>query len=183
MEGMIGEIRLFGGNFAPRSWAFCNGQLLAISQNSALFSILGTTYGGDGQTTFGLPDLRGRTAIGQGNGPGLSSRQLGEQAGTPTVTLNVNQLPSHSHTAVESGGLQTGTGKGDSGNPQGNYIDDSSIATDLFKPTGGGPIMKGGEGVSVVNANTGGNQAHNNMQPYLAVYYVICLQGIYPSRN
>jgi microcystin-dependent protein len=95
----------------------------------------------------------------------------------------VNQLPSHTHTAVVSGGLQTGTGKGDSGNPQGNYIDDSSIATDLFKPTGGGPIMKGGEGVTVANGNTGGNQAHNNIQPFLAVYYVICLFGIFPSRN
>jgi len=92
-------------------------------------------------------------------------------------------MPSHTHAAVASGGLQTGTGKGDSGNPQGNYIDDSSIATDLFKPTGGGPIMKGGEGIVVTNANSGGGQSHNNMQPSLVLNYIICLQGIFPSRN
>jgi microcystin-dependent protein len=183
MEGTIGEIRLFGSNFAPRSWAFCNGQLLSIAQNTALFSILGTTYGGDGRTTFGLPDLRGRVAIGPGNGPGLPSYNLGQIGGQENVTLTTNEMPSHTHAAAASGGLQTGTGKGDSGNPQGNYIDDSSIATDLFKPTGGGPIMKGGEGLTVTNANTGGNQGHNNMQPYLVLNYIICLQGVFPSRN
>ena len=99
------------------------------------------------------------------------------------MTLNTNQMPSHTHAAAASGGLQTGTGKGDSGNPQGNYIDDSSIATDLFKPTGGGPVMKGGEGIVVTNANNGGNQPHNNMQPYLVLNYIIAVQGIFPSRN
>ncbi|PTM08595.1 MAG: phage tail protein [Bacteroidetes bacterium] len=183
MEGTIGEIRLFGGNFAPRNWSFCNGQLLAIASNTALFSVLGTTYGGDGRTTFGLPDLRGRVAIGPGNGPGLPSYSLGQSGGQENVTLNTNEMPSHTHIATASGGLQTGTGKGDSGTPQGNYIDDSSIATDLFKPTGGGPIMKGGEGLTVTNFNAGGSQSHNNMQPYLVVNYIICLQGVFPSRN
>src|SRR5687768_993649 len=97
MEGFIGEIRLFAPNFAPRDWALCNGQLLPINQNQALFSILGTTYGGDGRTTFALPDLRGRSAIGAGSGPGLSSYTLGQQTGSPTTLLSANQLPSHTH--------------------------------------------------------------------------------------
>lgn len=183
MEGMIGEIRMFGGTFAPRSWAFCDGQLLAISQNTALFSILGTTYGGDGRTTFGLPDFRGRAAVSEGRGPGLSDYRLGQKSGQENVTLNTTQIPSHTHTATTGGGLETGTGKGDSGNPQGNYIDDSAIATDLFKPSGGGAIMKGGEGITVTNAPAGGSQSHNNMEPYTVVNYIICLYGVYPSRN
>jgi len=178
MEGTIGEIRLFAGNFAPRNWAFCNGQLLAIASNTALFSILGTTYGGNGQTTFALPDLQGRTAIHAGG-----NYSLGEKGGQETVTLISTQIPSHTHVATASGGMQTGTGKGETGNPQGNYIDETTIATDLFKAAGGGAIMKGGEGITVTNQPAGSSQPHPNMQPYLSTYYIICMYGIYPSRN
>lgn len=183
MDPYLAEIRLFAGNFAPRSWAYCDGQLLPIAQNQALFSLLGTMYGGDGRTTFALPDLRGRVPISPGNGGGLSDRRQGQRGGQVNVTLLSTQMPSHTHTARAGGGIQTGTGKGDSGNPQGNYIDDSSIATDLFKPTGGGAIMKGGEGITVANQPSGGSQAHNNMQPSMAINYIICTNGIFPSRS
>ena len=178
MEGTIGEIRLFAGNFAPRYWAFCNGQLLAIASNTALFSILGTTYGGNGSTTFALPNLQGRTAIHAGG-----NHSLGEIGGFETVTLLTTQIPSHTHVATAGGGMQTGTGKGENGNPQGNYIDETTVATDLFKAAGGGPIMKGGEGITVTNQPAGNSQPHNNMQPYLCTPYIICMYGIYPSRN
>jgi microcystin-dependent protein len=183
MEGMIGEIRLFAGTFAPKNWAFCNGQIINISQNSALFSILGTTYGGNGTTTFGLPQLQGKTALGPRQGPGLSNYALGQTEGVENVTLNINQMPAHTHIAMVAGGMQTGTGKGETGNPQGNYIDDSTIATDLFKTLGGGPIMRGGEGISVTNFPAGGNQPHYNLMPYTVLNYVICMYGVFPQRN
>ncbi len=179
----MAEIRLFAGNFAPRDWAFCNGQVMSIAQNTALFSLLGTTYGGDGQNTFALPDFRGRVPVGTGTGPGLSSRYQGEMGGSETVTLNIQQMAIHTHQATAGGGLTTGIGKGDSGNPQGNYIDDSTIATDLFKANGGGAPMKGAEGITVTNQPQGGNQPHTNMQPFMALNYIICTEGIYPSRN
>lgn len=183
MDPYLAEIRLFAGNFAPLSWAYCDGQILSIAENTALFSLIGTIYGGNGQTTFALPDFRGRVPVSPGTGPGLSTRYQGEMSGSETVTLNVQQMPMHSHQAVAGGGLQTGTGKGETGNPQGNYIDDSTIATDLFKPNGGGAPMKGAEGITVTNQSAGGSQAHNNMQPFMAINYIICTEGIYPSRN
>ena len=170
---MIGEIRLFAGTFAPKNWAFCNGQIINIAQNTALFSILGTTYGGNGTTTFALPQLQGKAVLGPRTGPGLSTYALGQTEGAENVTLTVGQMPAHTHTAMTGGGLQTGTGKGQSGVPQGNYIDDSAVANDLFKPTGGGAIMKGGEGITVTNAPAGGNQPHYNMMPYTVLNYVI----------
>ncbi|WP_106791919.1 phage tail protein [Aquimarina sp. Aq78] len=184
MEGMIGEVRMFAGNFAPRTWAFCEGQLIAISQNTALFSILGTIYGGDGRTTFALPDLRGRVPIGPGNGPGLPSYREGQKGGAPTNILNVTQLPSHNH---------IGAVKVSSGNAtQSIATNGASIATPgigsgrSFSPTEGfntaSPDVTLNSN-SVVTGNTGGNQSINNMQPFLSVYYIICLQGVFPSRN
>lgn len=186
MEPFIGEIIMFGGNFAPRGWAFCDGQLLPISSNSALFSILGTTYGGDGRTTFALPDLRGRAPIHAGNGPGLSSRRLGEKSGTETVTLDQTQMPAHTHNAAVSGGdtsINIGGGKGNTADPNGNYLSNTGAA--IYK-TAAGTGSLGGVGktaVTVTNANAGASLPHNNMQPYLVVNYIIALIGIYPSRS
>jgi microcystin-dependent protein len=177
MEEYIGIIKIFGGNFAPRGWAFCNGQMLSIAQNTALFSILGTTYGGNGQTTFALPDLRGREAIGIGQGPGLSNIVLGQVGGVENVTLLTNQIPAHSHTVNVNDGNAT-----------------------IHKPTSStviaAPVDVNGDGVNnylSTNPNTtlaansigatGGNQPHENRTPYLGVSYIICLEGIFPSRN
>ena len=166
---------MFGGNFAPRGWAFCNGQLLAISQNTALFSILGTTYGGDGRTTFGLPDLRGRVPVHSGNGsagPGLTPRPLGQKSGAETNTLNVNQLPSHNHTASLPAKEEANTET-----PNGHVIAGAGFDGFGTAPDNGinmAPFTTG---------NTGGNQSLNNMQPYQCVNFIIALQGIFPSRS
>ena len=175
-QGFIGEIRMFGGNFAPRTWALCEGQLLPISQNTALFSIIGTIYGGDGRTTFALPDLRGRVPIGPGTGPGLSTYREGQRSGSENVTLNTLQIPAHNHT----GSLQVGAeGKGVTAvdTAAGNYLGN---ATGTYR-TAAGSAGSSINGVST--GNTGGNQPHTNMQPYIAVNYIICLQGVFPSRN
>ena len=172
MEPFIGQIVMFGGNFAPRNWAFCNGQLLAISQNTALFSIVGTIYGGDGRTTFGLPDLRGRVPMHPGNGPGLTPRQLGQKSGVETVVLNINEIPSHTHTVQV--GVSNSTGEEDtvSGNVIANHA-----ASFNENPAPGQNLG----GVSV--QNTGGGQGHTNIQPFQCVNYIIALYGVYPSRN
>lgn len=171
-EPMIGEIKMFGGNFAPRGWAMCDGQLLSVSQNTALFSLLGTTYGGDGRTTFGLPDLRGRVPIHAGNGPGLSPRRLGEKSGAETNVLSLANLPSHSHTinAVMEDGNQS--------LPTGNLPAGTKLLDTEYSDTSGNTTMN----AAMVN-NTGNSQAVNNMQPYQAVNYIIALVGVYPSRN
>jgi microcystin-dependent protein len=168
MNPFIGEIIMFGGNFAPRGWAFCSGQLLPISQYTALFSILGTTYGGDGRTTFALPDLRGRVAIAQGRGPGLSNYSLGQRGGTETNTLTVAQMPSHNH--IVSMPVST-----DSAEENAGYLGSSAIYTE--DPTAG----KNYPGVTV--ANTGSGTPVNNMGPFAAVSYIIALVGVFPSRN
>ncbi|BDD05132.1 phage tail protein [Aureibacter tunicatorum] len=193
MEGVIGEIRMFGGNFAPRAWAFCQGQLLAISSNQALFSILGTTYGGDGRTSFGLPDLRGRAPLSAGTGPGLSTRKLGSRSGTETVTLTQNQMPQHTHIAqfTQTAGVTNISAVADSANqedPTNHYLAAANIAgtNQIYSndtPTttmGPSPVTVTG---NVTVYNTGGSQYHNNMQPYLVVNYIICLQGVFPSRS
>ncbi len=170
-EPFVGEVRMFAGNFAPRGWAFCDGQLLAVSQNDALFSLLGTIYGGDGRTTFGLPDLRGRIPIHAGNGPGLSQRRLGAKGGAENVTLTVNQLPSHTHPAQAS----------------------DAPASELL-PVGRAPGVAqaqayGDRLLGPVNMNTqaitsvGGSRSHTNEMPYLCVNFIIALVGIYPSRQ
>lgn len=177
----IGEVIMFGGNFAPRGWAFCDGQLLAISQNEALFSILGTTYGGDGRTTFALPDLRGRAVIGPGNGPGLASRQLGQRVGSETETLSVAQMPSHNHpstTASSQVDLSNEVGASDA-------TDDHYISNHLGgfnEDATPGAKLEGVSSSTTIN-NTGGGQSHNNMQPSQTVNYIIALFGIYPSRS
>jgi microcystin-dependent protein len=179
MEGYIAEIRMFGGTFAPRSWAFCAGQLLAISQNTALFSLLGTTYGGNGQTTFALPDFRGRVAVGTGQGPGLSNISLGEVSGTPSVTLTANQMPVHTHAITNTLAMQAagdGTLGTDATNrrvgPGAFY---SASAADLVNMA---PLSG-----SITMGNAGGSQPFSIMPPYLGMNYIICLEGIFPSRN
>lgn len=164
MEPLLGSIILFAGTFAPRGWAFCEGQLLAISQNQALFSILGTTYGGDGRTTFALPDLRGRSPVHQGTGPGLGAHPLGEKYGHESVTLNVTQLPSHSHgTTYELPNAMV------SMNPMPTvpiaYDRDPMIAT-----------------ATLQSMPTGGGQPVGTASPSLALNYIIATQGVFPSR-
>lgn len=171
MEPFIGQIQLFGFNFAPRGWAFCEGQLLAISQYTALFSLLGTTYGGDGRTTFGLPDLRGRVPIGPGTGPGLSTYRWGQKGGQERVTLNINEIPSHTHTMMAT------TVAGSSSNPSGMLLAETG-ALDKEYGTGALTAMN-----NQAIGQMGGNQPHNILQPYLAVYYCIALVGVFPSRS
>jgi len=180
MEEYIGIIKIFGGNFAPRGWALCNGQLLSIAQNTALFSILGTTYGGNGQTTFGLPDLRGRTAVGMGQGPGLPSVVQGELAGEANHTLITSEMPMHNHTAAVNSGnaSQAAATAGASVATPGTLVGRNFTSTFGFNTTTPDTALNPATvGVS------GGNQPHNNMQPYLGVNYIICLEGIFPSRN
>jgi len=171
-EPFIGEIRMFAGNFAPRGWAFCDGQLLAISQNAALFSLLGTIYGGDGRTTFGLPDLRGRIPIHTGQGPGMTPRQLGAKGGSEQVTLTINHLPVHEHQA------RSLDKPGDSGNPENRHWAATSVSPPYYSNAGPDLDMDFGALTSA-----GGGQAHSNIMPYLCVNFIIALVGIFPSRN
>jgi microcystin-dependent protein len=178
MDGYIGQIIMFGGNFAPRNWAFCQGQILSIAQNTALFSILGTTYGGNGQTTFALPDLRGRTAIGQGQGPGLTGRTLGQILGTETTTLLTQNMPPHNHGV----GLYAETALANNGDPTGRMLGYGSGNDRIYAaPVPADEIAMGTD--SIRQQTVGGGQAFNNMMPALAVNYLICLFGIFPSRN
>jgi microcystin-dependent protein len=172
MNPFIGEVMIFASNFAPRGWAFCEGQLLAISQNTALFSILGTTYGGDGRTTFGLPDLRGRAAIGPGRGPGLENYRLGQLGGVETVTLTISQMPSHNHqvNAVSTTGSTAA--------PINAYLANTAGLDREYSTTTPDVQMN-----SNMLSHMGGNQAIENRQPFLAIYYIIALQGAYPSRS
>ena len=171
-EPFIGEIRLFPYNFAPRGWAFCNGQLLSIGQNTALFSLLGTTYGGNGQTTFALPDLRGRVAISSGQGSGLANYVVGQIGGEEGHALITSEMPSHNHQA------NANTAGGNSQNPQGNYWSaDASGGSAAYSS------VKNAQMNAAAIGNTGGSQPHNNVQPYLTLNYCIALQGIYPARD
>ena len=187
----IGEVIMFGGNFAPRGWALCNGQLLAISSNQALFSILGTTYGGDGRTTFALPELRGRVPVGTGQGPGLSNRPLGQRTGQQGVSLQPSQMPAHTHVGDVSGlsaQLQGDTGnEANTGQPAPanvlsklaspiNVLAYSDSDANLTEIGGSAPI-------NPTIANTGNGQSHENRQPLLAINYIIALVGVFPSRN
>lgn len=177
MEPFIGQIQMFGFNFAPRGWAQCNGQLLSIAQNTALFSLLGTIYGGDGRTTFGLPDLRGRVPMHYENGPGLSPRRIGEKAGTENVTLTENQLPSHNHTATANAVVPAGNSNDAAGN---FWADDAGVSSGTYH-TGPANATMNANAVQVGNA--GGGQSHTNVQPFLCVNFCIALTGIFPSRN
>ena len=168
-DPFIGEIKMFAGNFAPRNWAFCDGQLLPISQYSALFSILGTTYGGDGRTTFGLPDLRGRVPLNPGSGPGLTPRSLGQKGGSESVALSVPQLPAHTHQARASSETP------DTPSPEG-AVPAEKVRTHLYTSATADVNMG-----STAIASTGSGQAHDNMPPFLGIRYIICIQGIFPS--
>lgn len=167
-EPFLGEIKIVGFNFPPRGWANCDGQLLAISQFSALFALLGTTYGGDGRTTFALPDLRGRSMIHVGIGPGLSNISWGERGGTETNTLTTNQLPSHSH-AINL----ASSSEGDQTSPADNKL---AVSDDRNYVAGAGTAMG-------PTGNTGAAQQVNNRPPFLGLHHVIALVGIFPSRN
>lgn len=173
MEGTIGEIRMFAGNFAPRSWAFCQGQILSIAQNTALFSILGTTYGGNGQTTFALPDLRGRVPVGVGQGPGLSSYVLGEMGGVESLTLVAGNLPAHVHS------IGANTGPATAGTPAGNVMatvqDANRNGINLYATSANAAMASTGV--------TGSSAPIPVLQPFLSLNYVICVEGIFPSRN
>jgi microcystin-dependent protein len=188
-DGFLGEVKMFAGNFAPRGWALCEGQVLAISQNTALFSLLGSTYGGDGRTTYALPDLRSRVPVGTGNGPGLLNYRLGQQGGAENNTLTVNQLPSHTHLATGTVTPNASTEKATSDDPTGKYPSAAvyPISRAELKPVltyGDTTNAKmGSNPVNVTVSNTGGNQAINNIQPYLSINYIICIDGTYPSRN
>jgi len=183
MEGTIGEIRMFAGTFAPKNWAFCQNQLLPISQNTALFSILGTTYGGNGQTTFALPDFRGRVAVGAGTGPGLANVQLGQQSGTPTVTLLTTNMPAHNHAFTNgSATVPCSTAAGNADSPAGN-IPAGSATDENYAAPGAANGNMNPLAVSGTVGVAGGSQPFSIMQPYLGMNYVICMFGIFPSRN
>jgi len=172
MEPYIGQVCLFGFNYAPRGWAFCNGQLLSIGQNSALFSLLGTTFGGDGISTFALPDLRGRVAINQGDQPGLSKYAMGQTGGSETVTLNVTQMPQHVH----AGQLHASNGAANQEEAQNHLLAETAVYTDAAA----NQLMNAS---AVTVGPTGGNQPHPNLQPYLTLNYCIALEGVYPPRT
>ncbi|MFF5994929.1 tail fiber protein [Lysinibacillus sp. KU-BSD001] len=172
MDAYTGEIRVFTGNFAPRGWALCNGQLLSIAQNTALYAILGTKYGGDGKTTFALPNLQGKTAMHQGAGGGLTPRVIGESGGTSSVTLTVSELPSHRH-------IPNCNNTPDTIEPQNSIWSGKSGrgSTNLYSTEINSPMSP------LALGSTGGNQSHNNMQPYLGVNFIIYLNGEFPPRS
>lgn len=171
-DQFLGEIRIFAGKFVPNGWAFCNGQLLAISQSTALFSLIGTVYGGDGKSNFALPNLQGNAPMHWGNGSGLTPRVLGETGGTTTITLNQQQLTTHNHL------LMGANDDADLQKPDPTAALAKSVNANLYNPgiAGGKPLA--GNAVSLV----GNNQAHNNMQQYLPMNFCIAMQGIYPTR-
>jgi microcystin-dependent protein len=179
-EPFVGQIMMVGFNFAPRGWAFCDGQLLPISQNQALFSLLGTTYGGDGRTTFALPDLRGRAAIHQGAGPGLTPRNMGQKAGAEHVTLNASTMPIHGHSA--QGQMKASTSDAQTDEPAGKVLAKATRGDVYGDPANLTDMAS--QSVSVtVDDNAGAGQPHENMQPYQVVNFIIALQGLYPSRQ
>jgi microcystin-dependent protein len=166
----IGEVRIFAGNFAPQGWAFCDGQLMPISENDALFTLIGTTYGGDGEVTFALPDLRGRVPIHMGQGPSGITHQIGEAAGVEQVTLTSQQIPAHNHAWLAS------TGGGTSNTPQNNVVAAPAV-TKLYRLTNPGDAL-----AATVVQPTGGSQPHENLMPYIAINYIISLFGIFPTQ-
>lgn len=172
-EPYVGEIRMFAGNFAPRSWALCDGQLLAVADNDALFSLLGTIYGGDGRTTFGLPDLRGRLPMHMGSGPGLSPRIMGRKLGSESVGVSANQVPSHNHE------MRAATIPGTQNVPTGGLLA-SSPSVRIYRPQ---PPAGSNLASDAIGPSAGAAQPHSNLMPFQCVNFIIALFGIYPSRN
>jgi len=180
-EPFVGQLKLVGFLFAPKGWADANGQILAISQNTALFSLYGTTYGGDGKTTFALPDLRGRTPIHVGGGPGLPTYVQGERGGETSVALIASNLPAHNHTA--SGTTHATSNPAEAFDPGGNILaQDAGTGIATYIDQAPDQPMRSGD-VEVTRGNSGGNLPHDNMMPYLTLRYVVSLFGTYPSRN
>lgn len=172
MDGYLAEVRMFAGSFAPRNWAFCWGQLMSISNYSALFSLLGTQYGGDGRSTFGLPDLRGRVPVGAGAGPGLTIRSQGQLGGQERVTLSQLNLPAHQHT------IEASTTIGNTGTPASNTAlaaQDRHHETKIYTTSSGNTAIR-------PTGSTGNGQQVENMQPWIGMNYIICINGLYPSR-
>lgn len=187
-DPFIAQIILFAGNFAPRGWAYCEGQLIAIAQNNALFSLLGTTYGGDGRSTFALPDLRGRVPVQQGNGPGLHTWRLGQRGGKETTELTINELPSHNHQAVPAPSVATMHGDG-TGADENSPLDGvpGQAANNIYSSNAPG-VTFSPDTISVVPGkvdilNRGGSRPFSNIQPTLALNYIIAMTGTYPSRS
>lgn len=198
MEGTIGEVRNFAGNFAPRGWSFCQGQQMSIAAFQALYVLIGTTYGGDGVTAFNLPDLRGRVAVGTGQGPGLTNVILGTAAGVENAALTINNLPMHNHvvgannasfaTSVNSAEASLHTPAAGVSIASAGYMSSGSFVQNLGFNTATPAVAlnSGTLDTSSITANVsaaGGSVPHNNMQPYLAVNFIICIEGIFPSRN
>ncbi len=174
MEGTLSEIRWFAGNFAPRGWFFCQGQLLSIAEYTALFALVGTTFGGDGQVTFALPDFRSRIPVGTGQGPGLSLHNLGEMAGSENQTMSVSNMPAHVHGMTASSEAPT------SGAASGNYLASGGTQPNIYGVSAGvGDVVNMGSAV----AATGGNAPFGILQPTITINYIICSEGIFPSRN
>ena len=190
-EPYLGSVHVFGFQFQPRGYFYCNGQLLSISQNAALFSLLGTTYGGNGVQTFGLPDLRGRMPIHQGQGPGLQNYVIGQISGTETTTLTQQQLPTHTHTFTNTSTLNAIQAKGTQQIPAAGYQLARAVNVPgnetprIYVPAGtaGDLVPLGGLNVAGTNGLAGGSQPFSNMQPYLTMNYCIAVQGLFPSRS
>lgn len=180
MNGTIGEIRMFAPDFAPKFWAICTGQLLSISQNTALFSILGTTFGGNGQTTFALPDLRGRLPVGQGQGAGLSNVSLGQVSGSEATPLTAINLPAHTHPVAGTVKMLTTNTAANALTPANNYFANDT-STKYNTAASGGTMKPANTALAVGPAGNG--QGVPNLMPYVGINYIICIQGIFPSRN
>ena len=194
MDPFIGQIIMFAGNFAPKDWAFCDGQILPIAQNQALFAILGTQYGGDGRNTFALPDFRGRAPIGTGLAPGLTDRRLGERAGYETTSLTQANLPAHTHTAIMENqevnvnvSVNAYAQNGGEDSPHDNYwagaSEEYSATSNTVMNAGAVTATASLTNSTISVGNTGNNIPFNNMQPFIGMNYIICLQGIFPSRS
>lgn len=192
MEGTIGEIRLFAGNFAPGNWSYCNGSLLSIAEYTPLFALIGTTYGGDGQTTFALPDMRSRVAVGTGQGLGMSTNyELGQVGGIEDVTLLTSQMPAHNHFMSENltatAAIPATNGDAATNEPSGTGYAITSNGLQMYNSAATPGVSMGGSTGSYTATMTmlpsGGSAPHNNIQPYQALNFIICLEGIYPSRN
>jgi microcystin-dependent protein len=181
MEGVIGYITGFAGNFAPKNWAFCQGQIINISSNTALFSILGTVYGGNGTTTFGLPDLRGRVIVGQGQGPGLSAYSLGQVGGAETNTVSTMQMPAHVHPVAVVAYNNATDNDASVTNPVGGVWARDTAGIDPY--ANGANVNMASWPATIQMAPVGGNSAFNSLRPLIGINYVVCLYGVYPARN